>query len=127
MLHFWDVAAFIATAVAFVFIGLVADLSQLLQLAPLVMLCFVAALVARYLSTEMVLLPASRLTGSVSRTWRNTACLAGIRGAVSVALALSLPEFPFKGTIVAITFGVVLFSLLVQTELLSYYVGKAFR
>jgi CPA1 family monovalent cation:H+ antiporter len=91
------------------------------------MLCFVAALVARYLSTEMVLLPASRLTGSVSRTWRNTASLAGIRGAVSVALALSLPEFPFKGTIVAITFGVVLFSLLVQTELLSYYVGKAFR
>lgn len=38
----------------------------------------------------------------------------GLRGGVSIALALSLPAFPYRDYVVAATYGVVVFSLLVQ-------------
>ena len=125
MFGFWDVASFIANTVAFIFIGLTAEVPYLLQYAPLIVLAFAAVLVARYISVEVVLVPAAKFIGKIPRTWRNITTLGGIRGAVSAALALALPEFPFKKVIVAITFGVILLSLLVQTWLLSYYSKKA--
>jgi len=127
MLGFWNVAAFIANTVAFVFIGLASEVPYLLRYAPLIGLCFVAVLVARYVSVESVLVPASKFIGSIPRSWRNTVFLGGIRGAVSAALALALPESPFKSVIVAATLGVILLSLVVQTRALSYYVSKALR
>lgn len=38
----------------------------------------------------------------------------GLRGGIAVALALSLPENEYKATILSITYGVVLFSIIVQ-------------
>jgi CPA1 family monovalent cation:H+ antiporter len=38
----------------------------------------------------------------------------GLRGGISVALALSLPTWPERDTILAITYSVVVFSILVQ-------------
>jgi CPA1 family monovalent cation:H+ antiporter len=38
----------------------------------------------------------------------------GLRGGISVALALSLPEGPEKSSILAVTYGVVIFSIIVQ-------------
>jgi len=38
----------------------------------------------------------------------------GLRGGISVALALSLPARPERSTVVALTYGVVVFSILVQ-------------
>ena len=127
LLDFWDMAAFIANTAAFMFIGLAAQVLEILQYLPLIALCFVAVLVARYISIQAVLVPTSRLVGTFPRSWRNVVCLGGIRGAVSAALALALPEFPFKSAIVAITFGVILLSLLVQTRVFSYYVAKTLR
>jgi len=125
MIGFWDVASLIANTVAFIFIGLTAEVPYLLQYAPLIVLAFAAVLVARYISVEAVLVPATKFIGKIPRTWRNITTLGGIRGAVSAALALALPEFPFKKVIVAMTFGVILLSLLVQTWFLSYYAKKA--
>ena len=38
----------------------------------------------------------------------------GLRGGISVALALSLPAFPDKNLVLAMTYGVVIFSIVVQ-------------
>jgi CPA1 family monovalent cation:H+ antiporter len=38
----------------------------------------------------------------------------GLRGGISVALALSLPDFPDKDLVLALTYGVVIFSIVVQ-------------
>jgi CPA1 family monovalent cation:H+ antiporter len=38
----------------------------------------------------------------------------GLRGGISVALALSLPPSPYKATILAATYGVVIFTIIVQ-------------
>ena len=49
----------------------------------------------------------------------------GLRGGISVALALSLPQFPEKRAILAATYAVVVFSILVQgltmRRLLTHY------
>ena len=38
----------------------------------------------------------------------------GLRGGISIALALSLPQNPYKDILVSITFVVVIFSILIQ-------------
>ena len=44
---------------------------------------------------------------------------AGVRGGVSVALALALPNDPAKPIIIVATYGVVLFSIVIQGSTLS--------
>jgi CPA1 family monovalent cation:H+ antiporter len=49
----------------------------------------------------------------------------GLRGGISVALALSLPEGPEKGPILAITYAVVVFSIVVQGLTFRRVVNRA--
>jgi monovalent cation:H+ antiporter, CPA1 family len=49
----------------------------------------------------------------------------GLKGSLSIALALSLPHsFSGRETILVLTFSVVLFSLLVQGLSISYLINK---
>jgi monovalent cation:H+ antiporter, CPA1 family len=45
---------------------------------------------------------------------------AGIRGGISVALALSVPDTPARPAILAATYAVVLFSIIIQGSTLGY-------
>jgi CPA1 family monovalent cation:H+ antiporter len=72
-----------------------------------------AVLVIRWLSVAASALPLNlrlpRRYGSLLiLTW------GGLRGGLSVAMALSLPEGPNKATILTITYGIVVFSIVVQ-------------
>ena len=49
----------------------------------------------------------------------------GLRGGISVALALSLPPSPQRDTVVALTYGVVVFSILVQGLSIGRVVRRA--
>jgi len=49
----------------------------------------------------------------------------GLRGGISVALALSLPSGPERDTVVALTYCVVVFSILVQGLSIGYATRKA--
>ena len=55
----------------------------------------------------------------------------GLRGGISVALALSLPASPYKETILAITYAVVIFSIVVQgltvKHVVAIFVGNGSR
>jgi monovalent cation:H+ antiporter, CPA1 family len=48
----------------------------------------------------------------------------GLRGGISIALALTLPEFPHRDTLVMATFAVVFFSLLVQAPSLGWVLRR---
>ncbi len=52
---------------------------------------------------------------------------AGVRGGISVALALSVPESEAKPAILAATYAVVLFSIIVQGSTLGLVARKTIR
>jgi len=116
---FWEIATFMATSVAFLLLGLKADLRLLFAYAPLIIAAFLAILVSRFVSVYPIV-GLTNLTGEkIPSSWTKVLAMAGLRGAVSVALALSLPESTFKETVVAMTLGVAILSLIVQGELLQ--------
>ena len=51
----------------------------------------------------------------------------GLRGGISVALALSLPPGPAKSTILVITYAVVIFSIVVQGMTIGHVVKKVVK
>lgn len=119
--RFWEVITFLATSFAFLLLGLKTNFSVLIAFAPLIAAAFLAILLARVMSVYP-LVGLTRLLGEkIPGSWTRLLAVAGLRGVLSVALALSLPENPFKETLVAMTFGVALLSLIIQGELLRFF------
>ncbi len=114
--RFWEIVAFIANAAVFYLIGLSLKLSDVLD-APLVI---VATLLATFASRALLsygLLPARWLAGG--RPWRHAIALSGMRGGLSLALALGLPAaMPARTAVVDATFVIVFVTLIVQGTIL---------
>jgi len=121
---FWELLDEILNAVLFVMIGL-----ELLRLdfeptfAWAAALAIPAVLAARFVSVGLAaLVPGLRedfpLRVVAVLTW------GGLRGGISVALALALPGGGPRDAIIAVTYAVVLFSILVQGLTLSPLLGK---
>lgn len=92
------------------------------------MLIAIAALLLARLPVILLSLPLqNRLLGSerLNAVQSTVLYLGGVRGAVTLALALSLPvELPYWWTIQSMAYGVVLFSLFVQAPLVELLVTK---
>ncbi len=110
----WEVIDDVMNAILFVLIGLealVLDLEKPYIICGLISIPLITA--ARYVSVELplVFLKLFRKIPSLSgfiMTW------SGIRGGVSIALALSLADSPHRDLIVIMTYVVVVFSIVVQ-------------
>ncbi len=121
MTKFWEVVTFMATSFAFLLLGLKADFELLVAFVPFIIAAFLAILVARIFSVYPIIWFTKLVGEEIPGSWTRVLAVAGLRGAVSVALALSLPESRFKDAMVAMTFGVALLSLIVQAEILQAY------
>ena len=111
---FWELLDEILNAVLFVLIGLeilVLDISRTTLLVGLVAIGVV--LLARWVSVGLPLVLLKRRYPFDRRTLR-VLTWGGLRGGISVALALSLPESMPRDLIVGITYVVVIFSIVVQ-------------
>lgn len=125
--HFWDMIAFFANSVAFLYLGLSMDILNMGKNLPLIAMAFGAVVAARAASTYPILAATHRFTNEKwPSAWRHVVMIGGMRGALSVALVATLPESPFKVMLEPITFGVVLSSLIVQYPVLSRYMKRAF-
>jgi monovalent cation:H+ antiporter, CPA1 family len=125
MTKFWEVVTFMVTSFAFLLLGLKADFSLLVEYSPFILAAFGAILLARVASVYLIVGFANIVREKIPREWTKVLAMAGLRGAVSVALALSLPDgFPLREIIIAMIFGVALLSLIVQGELLQLYLKR---
>jgi CPA1 family monovalent cation:H+ antiporter len=127
----WEFFAFLLTALVFLLVGLAIDLGGLVEALPSVVWGVVAILAGRALVIYLVFGPASRLAvrlrggDRVPLEWLHVMFWAGLRGAVAVAMALSLPvDFPERALLQQITFGVVLFTLLVQGTTAEWIIDR---
>lgn len=126
---FWELVDEVLNAVLFVLIGfevLAVELRGDLLLAGLLLIP--AVLAARFLSAGLVVVPLRRVRAFTPHvvkilTW------AGLRGGISVALALSLPRGPEREALLTATYAVVVFSVVVQGltvgPLIRRWLGKS--
>lgn len=111
---FWEYAAFVVNSLVFLLVGIEASLLNWWQNIGLALGAVGAVLVGRASIYPLSFL-VNRLRGNVPLRWQYVLFWGGLRGALSMALVLGLgQEFPHRDKLVAATFGVVLFSLLVQ-------------
>jgi CPA1 family monovalent cation:H+ antiporter len=110
--NFWDYAAFLANSVVFLLIGIQIDLPVLLADWQVILWAILAVLVARAVSVYGL----SWIGKGLPIRFKHVIYWGGLRGAISLALALSLPVSlgPAREEIKTMAFGVVLFTLLVQ-------------
>jgi CPA1 family monovalent cation:H+ antiporter len=111
--RFWEVVAFVANAVVFLATGLLLQIPRLLDEPVLVLAAIVIVFASRAI-LAFGILPILGI-GTLYAGWRETAFVAGMRGALSLALALGLPaHFPYREEIVDATFAIVLATLVLQ-------------
>jgi monovalent cation:H+ antiporter, CPA1 family len=109
--NFWEYVAFLANSFIFLIIGLETDYRMLLQNLPAIFWAIIAVLVAR----AVMVYGLSALRRDIPVQWQNILFWGGLRGAISLALALSLAaDIPHREQLLAMAFGVVLFTLLVE-------------
>lgn len=124
MTNFWEVVTFLVMSFAFLVMGLKADFGLLIAYVPLIIMAFVVIFGARLFSVYVSAGFARLLGEKIPHSWTRVVAVAGLRGAISIALVLSLPESQFKNALVAMTFGVALLSLVVQGEFLQLYLRR---
>ena len=111
---FWHLIDEILNAALFVLIGFeVIVLSSDLSILGISIICVLVAVAARLLAVSI---PLNLLNPIIAKEKGEILILtwAGLRGGISIALALSLPDMEIKPIIVTATYAVVVFSILIQ-------------
>lgn len=109
--NFWEYVAFLANSFVFLIIGLQIDLNLLLNNAQSILWAILAVIIAR----AVTIYGLSWFHHQIPPAWKHILFWGGLRGAISLALALSLaPGLPYRDQLQAMAFGVVLFTLLVE-------------
>lgn len=113
--HVLEFLSFVANSFIFLLIGLQVNFIDLRSNGVVIFWAIVAALVARAAAVYVLALPLSRFSNPIPLKWQHLLFWGGLRGGVTLALALSLPTgIPGRETLIVAAFSVVLFTLVVQ-------------
>lgn len=111
--NFWEYVAFISNSFLFLLIGLEMDLNLLTAQWQAILLAIMAVLFAR----AVIIYGLAFIHRDIPLRWSHVLLWGGLRGGISLALALSLPISLGIDTVTqlrSMAFGVVLFTILVQ-------------
>jgi CPA1 family monovalent cation:H+ antiporter len=115
IVDFWELVAFLINSAIFLLIGLESPLPLLTQSLGPILVAIVAIVAARVLVIFGTGWLSRHIGGNpIPKQWDPVLFWGGLRGSVSLALALSLPaDFEWRETVLALTLGYVIFSLVV--------------
>jgi CPA1 family monovalent cation:H+ antiporter len=119
---YWRFLAFVASSLAFLLVGITIDLSQLGGVLGPIAVVVVISIFARAVSIFGLFPVVNRLPGveDTDLRYQSVMVWGGLRGAVPLVLAMSLPDtFEYRELFLNLSIGVVLFSLVVQATTLK--------
>jgi Na+:H+ antiporter len=112
---FWEYAAFVINSLLFLLIGMQVRIGDLARGWYAALLAIGSVLLGRVLSVYGLTPVSNFFSERIPLRWQHVMVWGGLRGALALALALSLdPKIPYRNELLAWTFGVVAFSLIVQ-------------
>lgn len=124
--HFWEYMGFVATALIFLMVGMRVEFTAILSSVDILLWVLFAMLLSRIIVVYGLIPLVNRLPHhqATSRAYQTVMIWGGLRGAIALAIVLSLPNFPYYDIFVAVVMGVVLFTLLVQGLSMEWLVHK---
>lgn len=122
----WEYFGFLANALVFLLVGFSASLSSLMAQVFPVLVAIAGVLISRLVVVLGPPLLIPRRMVATTRAERAVLIWGGLRGALTITLALALPpDLLERQLLIAMAFGVVLFTLLVQGVTLPILVQRA--
>ncbi len=112
---FWEYIAFALNSIVFLLVGLHVHVRALAGFSLLIVAAYAAVMLARA-GVVFGVLALGRVTRSENwpASWAAVLAWGGMRGSLSMVLALALPPIPQREMLIAVTFGVVVLSILAQ-------------
>jgi CPA1 family monovalent cation:H+ antiporter len=115
VVSFWEYVAFFVGSIVFLMMGLEVSVPLLLSHSTLIFFAFCAVLASRAVCVFLPVPVLRRVGQPVSYRSATVLWWAGLRGSLSMVLVLSLPkEMEVRDTLIAMTFGVVVLSVVLQ-------------
>lgn len=112
---FWEYVSFALNSVVFLLIGFEVRVQSLLHAWKPILIAYLAVTVGRAAVVYLVTMGLRRTREAMPWSWIAVLTWGGLRGGLSMVLALALPmDFPFRERLLAMTFGVVVLSILLQ-------------
>lgn len=119
LIGFWNLLAFVLNAVLFLMVGIALPTQQLVGVAGLALGAYAIMFAARAIPVYTLLGLADLRGSTIPWSWRHMTFWGGLRGALSVALALSVAGHPtIDSRVSVIAYGMVVLSLIIQGGLL---------
>ena len=121
----WEWLGLFFNSLLFVIMGLVVTVNMFKERWHAILIVIAASLIARAIAVIFCSLITKPLPNNISMGWQILLVWGGLRGAIAIALVLSLPiSLPYWWTIQSMVFGVVVFSMLVQGTTNSTLIKK---
>jgi monovalent cation:H+ antiporter, CPA1 family len=121
---FWNLLAFVLNAILFLMVGIALPTTRLVGIAGLALAAYLIMFVARIVPVYGILGMVDFRASSIPWNWRHMIMWGGLRGALSIALSLSVAANPAVDPQVAVlAYGMVVLSLIVQGGLLLPVAG----
>lgn len=116
IISFWEISAFLANSIIFLLLGInVADISFQGYSFSLIFSAIIICMIGRGLAVYLIGFLMLKAKSRIALSEQNILWWGGLRGALGIALALSLPEtIQMRDEIVVITFCVAVFSIVFQ-------------
>jgi len=124
--NFWEYVAFLANSLIFLLIGMQVNIPFLISAWQSIAWAILAVLLARSIVVYGLSWLVNRFSEPIPISWQHVINWSGLRGAISLALALSLPASlgNDRDLLRVMAFGVVLFTLLIQSTTMSSLIRR---
>jgi monovalent cation:H+ antiporter, CPA1 family len=125
LFNFWEYLAFITNSFVFLLIGSEVNVRQIFSYLLPISVALAAVLISRALVVYGLTFLSNLRGTKVPFSYQHILFWGGLRGALSLALALSLPAaFADRELLRVMTFGIVLFTILVQGTTMQFLIRR---